>query len=175
MKSLLIYSSTDGQTKKICEVIKGSSISKDSFELFSIDEAFKINLSDYDQIIIGASIRYGKHSSKIYKFIETHKKILELKKNAFFSVNVVARKKEKSTPETNPYVKKFLTKSKWQPMKLGVFAGKVDYPNLNFFNKIIIKMIMFITNGPTNTKESYEFTDWPSVKRFAQEFDELKV
>ncbi len=90
-------------------------------------------------------------------------------------MNVVARKKEKSTPETNPYVKKFLTKSKWQPMKLGVFAGKVDYPNLNFFNKIIIKMIMFITNGPTNTKESYEFTDWPSVKRFAQEFDELKV
>ena len=132
-------------------------------------------MSDYDQIIIGASIRYGKHSSKIYKYIETHKKILELKKNAFFSVNVVARKKEKSTPETNPYVKKFLIKSKWQPMKLGVFAGKVDYPNLNFFNKIIIKMIMFITNGPTNTKESYEFTDWPSVKRFAQEFDELKV
>ena len=141
----------------------------------SIDEAFKINLSDYNQIIIGASIRYGKHSSKIYKYIETNKKVLELKKNAFFSVNVVARKKEKSTPETNPYVKKFLIKSKWQPMKLGVFAGKVDYPNLNFFNRIIIKMIMFITNGPTNTKQSYEFTDWPSVKRFAQEFDELKV
>ena len=66
MKSLLIYSSTDGQTKKICEVIKSNSISKESFELLSIDEAFKINLSDYDQIIIGASIRYGKHLSLIH-------------------------------------------------------------------------------------------------------------
>ena len=115
---------------------KATQYQKESFELLSIDEAFKINLSDYDQVIIGASIRYGKHSSKIYKYIETHKKFFELKKKCFFSVNVVARKKEKSTPETNPYVKKFLIKSKWQPMKVGVFAGKVDYPNLNFLIKL---------------------------------------
>ena len=175
MRSLLIYSSTDGQTKKICEIIKANSVFRDSFEIFSIDDAFQIKLQEYDQIVIGASIRYGRHNSKIYKFIEVNKKILENKKNAFFSVNVVARKKEKNTPETNPYIKKFLSKANWRPMKLAVFAGKVDYPNLSFLNRNIIKMIMFITNGPTDTKKTYEFTDWQSVRSFTREFDKLRI
>ena len=171
--SLLIYSSTDGQTKKICETIKNYSIDKDSFELINIDEAFKKKISDYQKIIIGASIRYGRHSPRIYEFIKINKDVLESKKNAFFSVNVVARKPEKSTPETNPYIKKFLKKTKWQPMKLGVFAGKIDYPNLNFINKNIIRSIMFITNGPTNINKSYEFTNWQNVKDFTIEFDNM--
>ena len=87
----------------------------------------------------------------------------------FFSVNVVARKSEKNTPETNPYIKKFLKVSKWQPKKLGVFAGKVDYPSYNIFDKYIIKMIMFITGGPTDMSQSYEFTDWSKVEDFAKE------
>ena len=47
---------------------------------------------------------------------------------------LVAQKREEHI-KTNPYVK-FLIKSKWQPMKVGVFAGKVDYPNLIFLIKL---------------------------------------
>ena len=111
MNSLIIYSTTDGQTKKICETIKDSSINKNSYEILSLEEAFSKKIDSYDQIIIGASIRYGKHSPKVYKFIDENKVILDKKKNAFFSVNVVARKSDKNTPETNPYIKKFLKKN----------------------------------------------------------------
>tara|TARA_B100001989_G_C24434825_1_gene410931 strand:+ start:143 stop:664 length:522 start_codon:yes stop_codon:yes gene_type:complete len=173
MKSLIIYSSTDGQTKKICEVIKDFSINKDSYEILSLDAVFSKNIEIYDQIIIGASIRYGEHNTSVYKFIRTNKNILERKKSAFFSVNVVARKPAKNTPDTNPYVIKFLKRTNWRPRKLGVFAGKIDYPNLSFINRHIIRFIMFITNGPTNTKNSYEFTDWNSVKKFISEFDKI--
>ena len=38
----------------------------------------------------------------LYEFIKENKKILDTKTNAFFSVNVVARKLEKNQPETNP-------------------------------------------------------------------------
>ena len=106
MNSLLVYSTTDGQTKKICETIKNNSINK--CEILSLEEAIKKEIVKYDQIIIGASIRYGRHSPKIYKFIENNRHILEKKKSAFFSVNVVARKPEKNTPGTNPYIRKFL-------------------------------------------------------------------
>ena len=80
---------------------------------------------------------------------------------------------EKNTPDTNPYIIKFLKKSEWQPKKLGVFAGKIDYPRLSFINKIVIRLIMFITKGPTNTNNTYEFTDWQRVKKFINEFDEM--
>tara|TARA_Y100001958_G_C21184065_1_gene513442 strand:+ start:850 stop:1371 length:522 start_codon:yes stop_codon:yes gene_type:complete len=173
MNSLIIYSTTDGQTKKICEKIKNNSINKNSFEIISLEEAFHREIEKYDQIIIGASIRYGRHNSKVYKFIKNNKNILDSKKSAFFSVNVVARKSDKSTPDTNPYIKKFLKKSKWQPKKLGVFAGKIDYPRLGFINKNVIRLIMFITSGPTNISNTYEFTNWNDVKKFIGEFDEM--
>ena len=173
MNSLIIYSSTDGQTKKICETLKNNSINKSTYEIISLNEAFLKEIEKYEKIIIGASIRYGKHNPRVYKFIKNYKYILDKKKSAFFSVNVVARKPEKNTPDTNPYIKKFLKKSNWQPKKLGVFAGKIDYPKLGLINRSVIRLIMFITGGPTNTSNTYEFTDWKSVRKFIKEFDEM--
>ena len=167
--SLIIYSSTDGQTKIICEKIKNFSKDSESIKLISLEEANDFNLQSYEVIIIGASIRYGKHNKDLYKFISSNKETLEKKKTAFFSVNVVARKPEKNTPETNPYMQKFLKISNWKPDKLGVFAGKVNYPNYGFFDKYIIRLIMFITKGPTDTTKSFEFTDWSKVEDFAKE------
>ena len=172
MKSAIIYSTTDGQTKKICEVIKENLLNKNEHKIVSIENISDVKLQSYDSIIIGASIRYGKHNSKIINFVKKNLNLLQNKKNAFFSVNVVARKKGKDTPETNPYVQKFLNKTKWKPTKLSVFAGKVDYPRYNFLNKQVIRFIMFITKGPTDITKTYEFTNWDNVKNFAKEINE---
>ncbi len=167
--SLIIYSSTDGHTKTICERMKNFSKNEEIIKIISLEEAISLDLSTFNKIIIGASIRYGRHSRELYKFIELNKDILDRKENIFFSVNVVARKPEKSKPETNPYIKKFLKTSRWKPQKIGVFAGKVDYPKYNFFDKYIIKFIMYITKGPTDTSQTYEFTDWAKVDDFARQ------
>ena len=168
-KTLIIYSSTDGHTKNICERIINFSNDQNAVKTVSLNEVTKVDISEYEKIIIGASIRYGKHSKGLYDFIKHNKAILDQKDSAFFSVNVVARKSEKNTPDTNPYIRKFLKISKWKPKKIGVFAGKVDYPKYGFFDKYIIKFIMFITKGPTDTSRSYEFTDWAKVDVFAKE------
>ena len=167
--TLIIYSSTDGHTKTICKRISNFLNDKNETKIMSLDDATKLDLSTFNKIIIGASIRYGKHSKKLYKFITVNKKVLDQKQSIFFSVNVVARKLEKNTPETNPYIEKFLKISNWRPKKIGVFAGRVDYPNYGFFDKYVIKLIMFLTNGPTDTSQSYEFTDWSKVDEFAKE------
>ena len=169
MNLLIIYSSTDGHTKIICEKIINNLKNSNNVELVSLDQARNLDLSKFNKIVIGASIRYGRHSGDLYKFIKFNKDILERKATAFFSVNVVARKIEKSDPETNPYIKKFLKISNWKPRKIAVFAGKVDYPKYRFFDKYIIKLIMFITKGPTDTTQTYEFTNWSKVDAFAKE------
>ncbi len=168
-KTLIIYSTTDGQTKRICDRIIDSSERKSDITIFSIENASQIDLALYSKIIIGASIRYGKHNPLVYEFIKLNKGELDKRFTAFFTVNVVARKKEKNHPETNPYMKKFLTLSGWQPNKLGVFAGRIDYPSYRFFDRLIIKLIMVITKGPTDTNQTYEFTDWAKVEEFAKE------
>ena len=154
--ALIIYSSTDGHTETICKRISNFLNNKNETKIISLDEATKIDLTVFNKIIIGASIRYGKHSKKLYKFITLNKNVLDQKQSIFFSVNVVARKSEKNTPKTNPYMKKFLKLSPWKPQNLAVFAGKIDYQSYKFIDKHMIRFIMWIGKGPTNLKGSYE-------------------
>lgn len=100
--------------------------------------------------------------------------MLESKPNAFFSVNVVARKPEKNQPETNPYLQKYLRNITWQPKNLAVFAGKIDYPSYNFFDRFMIRMILKMGKGPTDPKGTFEFTDWEEVSKFGNVISEMQ-
>lgn len=162
----ILYSTVDGQTLKICNVIQEVLEEKgNAVELFSI-ENFKGNVTDFDKFVIGASIRYGKHNLKIIEFINQNKSALEKTENAFFSVNLVARKPEKASPETNPYFIKFLKEINWVPNISAVFAGKLDYQKYPFTDRLMIQLIMWMTKGPTNSKTKIEYTDWDKVKEF---------
>ena len=55
--SLIIYSSTDGHTKTICERITNFLNEANETKITSLDEATKLDLSKFNRIIIGASIR----------------------------------------------------------------------------------------------------------------------
>lgn len=166
---LIIFSTTDGHTRKICQRLK-SVIEERAHKatLKSIDDLLNVDLNAFDKIVLGASIRYGKHSKRVYEFIDKHQQILDSKPNAFFSVNVVARKPNKNNPQTNPYLKKFLNQISWRPKELAVFAGKVDYPKYTFWERLMIRLIMLMTKGPTDPKSIVEFTDWNQVENFGQ-------
>ena len=167
-KYLIIYSTVDGQTKKISERVFSKLKKKDSATIMSLEEAYSEDINKFEFIIIGASIRYGKHRDNLFKFIKENKIILKSKMTAFFSVNVVARKPEKSEADTNPYIKKFISLSDWKPNYLTVFAGKIDYPKLGTLDKVMIRIIMWLTKGPTDTSISHEFTDWEKVDKFTE-------
>ena len=166
-KILIINSSVDGHTTHICERIR--SVRNDlDIDIISLSKTKNISLNKYEMIVIGASIRYGKYRKELFEFIDKNLNIIHSKKNAFFSVNVVARKAEKNSTDTNPYIEKFLLKTSWKPKIIDVFAGKIEYPKYNLFDRSIIKFIMWMTNGPTDTSKTFEFTDWSKVEKFAK-------
>ncbi|MBT8118966.1 MAG: menaquinone-dependent protoporphyrinogen IX dehydrogenase [Gammaproteobacteria bacterium] len=166
---IIIYSTTDGHTREICsQLIKVIEQQGEQATMVEIDEVASIDLAAFDKIVIGASIRYGKHDKKVYRLIEKNQQLLESRANAFFSVNVVARKPEKRQPDTNPYLKKFLKEISWQPKNLAVFAGKIDYPMYSFWDRNIIRLIMWMTKGPTDPAATIDFTDWKQVDDFAR-------
>ena len=173
-KIIIIYSTTDGHTREICAYLMQVIEEHDNqVTLFSINDINAIDLKSFDKIVIGASIRYGKHNKKVYQFIKKHSQVLEEKSSAFFSVNVVARKPEKNQPDTNPYLKKFLTQIPWKPKNLAVFAGKIDYQKYSFWDRSMIRFIMWMTNGPTDPKAKIDFTNWNQVKEFGQTISKM--
>ena len=86
---LIIYSTTDGHTKIICERIKNFLMDGNFVELLSLEDANKVDLYNFEKIIIGASIRYGKHSKELYKFINLKKNILDKKKVLFSQLTLL--------------------------------------------------------------------------------------
>lgn len=166
-KILISYSTTDGHTRSICERLADRIGDVHAVVISPMADEPDIDITVFDKVVIGASIRYGKHQQQVFDFIAANESLLDQKPNAFFSVNVVARKPEKNTPETNPYLQKFLKKIDWSPQNLAVFAGKIDYPRYGTFDRTMIRFIMWMTRGPTDPTLTIEFTDWDKVDEFA--------
>jgi menaquinone-dependent protoporphyrinogen oxidase len=167
---LIAYSTTDGHTVQICERLRGViEAAGHALAVKPIADCGAADLEACDAVVIGCSIRYGKHKPEVAAFIARHQAALEARANALFSVNVVARKPGKDVPEGNPYLQKFLRTIAWRPQRLAVFAGRIDYPSLGFVDRTMIRFIMWITKGPTDPSRAYEFTDWSRVEAFGRE------
>lgn len=166
MKTAILYLTRDGQTKKIAERIASQLTDCTLINLRDQAVVSATNFANFDQIVIGASIRYGHFDPLLEQFIAQHSALLNNKKSAFFSVNLTARKANRNTPETNTYTRKLLARIAWKPTLVEVFAGALFYPRYGWFDRMMIRFIMKITKGDTDTSREYEYTDWQKVDYF---------
>ncbi len=165
---LIVYSTVDGHTAKICTRIAGHLDSVGiTTTVMSLAEFDPPMLDTCSSIVVGASIRYGNYRPDLESFVREHARRLAAIPSAFFTVNLVARKEGRDTPDTNPYVNKLLNKTSWRPDEIGVFAGKVNYPIYSPLDRMIIRFIMWLTGGPTDPTTVEDFTDWAKVEAFA--------
>ena len=172
-KLLILYSTVDGHAKNICEYAQTKLKNDKDIVIASLDDDSEQKLADFDEILLGASVRYGFHRKNVYEFVRENKEELLKKKTAFFSLNLTARKPEKASPDTNPYIVKFLKKVDWDPDLKSVFAGRLDYPSLNCPNRLAILLIMAITNGPKDLSKVHDFTNWSKVDEMIESIRKL--
>lgn len=176
MKTLILYSSRSGQTHKIASHIAAllteKHIAADQVDLHGVDS---IDLSQYQCVVIGASIRYGHFHKSLNAFVKRHYQALNAMPSVFYSVNLTARRAEKRTPQTNIYTRKFLATSSWKPELCEVFAGAVRYPQYVWYQKLMVRLIMTITGGETDTSKEIEYTDWHQVTEFASKIANLSA
>ena len=164
---LLLHYGVYGHTRQICEQLQSHLVNLGHRADVAPLADGQADPAAYDVIVIGASIRNGKHNPAVVDFIRANRALLESKPSAFFSVNLVARKPAKNTAETNPYVKAFIARSPWKPRLVGVFGGDLDYQRYGFLDRHIIRLIMTITGGPTDLQTKVDYTDWDKVRVFA--------
>lgn len=168
---VVLYMSREGQTKKIADTIAQSlSQAGHDVHIGAITQS-SVALDQADAVVLGCPIRYGRHLGPFRAFVDRHGALLSRKPGFFFSVNLTARKPERAEPHNNRYLQKYLASIEWQPDKVEVFAGALLYSRYDFFNRAVIRLIMKITGGPTDTSRDIEFTDWTRVAAFARDID----
>ncbi|MGH8629782.1 MAG: menaquinone-dependent protoporphyrinogen IX dehydrogenase, partial [Burkholderiales bacterium] len=154
---LILYSTVDGQTLKICRRLEQIATNAGHRAIFAdIENYDAFNPSHFDTVVVGASIRYGHHRPMVARYLRWNQEVLQARKCAFFTVNIVARKPARNTPDTNPYMQKLLKEIGWRPPLLAVFAGRLDYPSYGFLDRNLIRFIMLLTGGPTDPRAIVE-------------------
>lgn len=167
-KVLVLYSSYEGQTRRILSHILAQAADVDA-SWNRLDDIKGLDWSAYDEVLVGASIRYGHFPKALLQLAQQHTQELMAARASFIAVCLTARKPEKATPETNLYVRKWLQRSPWQPHQCAVFAGALCYSKYNWWQTRIIQFIMLLTGGSRDTSKDLEFTDWSRVAEFGRQ------
>jgi menaquinone-dependent protoporphyrinogen oxidase len=169
---LIAFGTSEGHTASIAEFM-ADVIRENGFDVDTVDlSARSPKLEGYDAVIIGASVHVGKHASSVRRFVKRHREALERLPSAFFSVSLAAQDDTLTgRREVQRYTREFVEQTGWQPGRVSVFAGALLYTHYGFLKRWMMRKIASDRGSPDlDTSRDYVYTDWRSVRRFAESF-----
>ena len=101
-KLLILYSTVDGHAKHICEYAQDKLKGDKDIIIASLDDDPEHDLSDFDEILLGASVRYGFHRKNVYEFVRENKDELAKKKNGLLFLEFDSKKAGESISRDQP-------------------------------------------------------------------------
>jgi menaquinone-dependent protoporphyrinogen oxidase len=170
---LVVYGSTDGQTRRIAERI-GAVLSTLGQEVQTVDSASApggLTPGNFDAAVVLGSVRMGKHQEALAEFVSKFRLELEAIPNAFISVSLSAgRNKPSAQREVAKTFQHFISRTGWRPNAQVAVAGALPYSKYTLRIRLVMKFISWMTGGDTDTSRDYEYTDWAMVDDFARRF-----
>jgi menaquinone-dependent protoporphyrinogen oxidase len=161
MKVLVTYASKYGSTGGVADAIGKELCSKNvAADTVLIENAG--NVGSYQGVVIGSAIYRGQWMSEAADFVKKNRDILRSVPVAYFLVCMtLSRPTEKKRAEVLSYMDPILKAvPEIRPVNIGTFAGALDYNNLSWINKKILKS--------KGTPEG-DFRDWNSIRAWARE------
>ena len=154
---LVAYASKCGSTSHVAEAI-GETLAdgKASVDVVPIVDA--PDVSGYDAVIVGSSIRMGEWLPEAVSFVKGNKEELDRVPTAFFTVCLTMRE---DTPENREIVAGYVAPVREivQPVSEGMFAGALDYAKIPAAMRAILKA----RRAPAG-----DFRDWNAIRAWAE-------
>lgn len=172
MRVLVFYATVEGQTQKIANFIAGK-LEKTSHEIIVTDanQLGFVGAGTYDATIMCAPIHMGSYPTPFVHFVEEWKDALNSKPSAFISVSLaVASKDEGERKEAEEPAAELFQKTDWKPKAILHCAGALRYTSYDFFKRWMMKRLASKEDGPVDTSQDYELTDWAEIEAFVMRF-----
>jgi len=158
---LVTYASKYGSTGGVADAIGKELCSKEvATDVALIKNAS--NVSSYQGVVIGSAIYRGQWLSEAVDFVQNNRDILRQVPVAYFLVCMtLSHPTEANRTEVLSYMDPILKAvPEIRPVGIGTFAGAMDYNNLSWLNKKILKS--------KGTPEG-DFRDWNAIRTWARE------
>jgi menaquinone-dependent protoporphyrinogen oxidase len=146
MNTLIAYASKHGCTEncsgKLADKLTGK------VELFDLKSDKKINLDEYDKVIIGSSVYAGKIHKEAEEFCKKNLELLRNKKLGLFICG--SQEGEALTMELKAaYPQELQSKA----AAIECFGGAFTFSKMNFMEKTIVKLIAKTNKDTSNISE----------------------
>ena len=174
MRALIVYGTTEDQTRKIAERIVAR-IRELGHEAQLHDSSAllgNLQVDTFAPIIVAASVHQHVHQEAITAFAMAHRDQLNVKLTAFVSVSLSAAL-EPEHLEAQKYVDRFVAETGWRPNRTLLLPGALRNTGYDYFKQQIVKHIVMKGGGPADTESDYEFTDWGALSKFVDSFVEM--
>jgi menaquinone-dependent protoporphyrinogen oxidase len=169
---LMVYQTTDGQTRKIVEFIaevaraEGHLVEVAATDSWSAGGRAEVQPQG---VLLAASVHVGRHAAEATRWVHENREALDDVPTAFVSVSLSAAGEDRRH-EAAKYVVDFLEETGWRPTFTATVAGALRYTRYNFVKRTMMKQIASRGGLPTDTSKDHEFTDWEEVRRVAASF-----
>lgn len=148
MKTLIVYASNHGTTEKVANIIR-EKLDSTTTETINLKKISKIDLSNYQNIIIGGSIHAGSIQSEVKKFIKENTITLMDKKIALFLCCM--NEKEEQAEFNNNYPELLRNHSTYN----AIVGGEYFFEKMNFIEKFLVRKI----SGVSSTLSKLRYTE----------------
>ena len=174
MKILIIYSTTEGQTRKIARFMEDVLQEQDHQVVIADSTDDPPGPDGFDCIFIGGSIHMHKFHASLSYYVRNNSELLNKMPGAFFSVCLaIASGLQEEHKEVDDIATKFLNESGWKPEQVAHIAGALKYTRYNYIKRLVMRMIASKQGESTDTSQDHEYTDWDQVKKFVLDFAEM--
>lgn len=176
MKLLVLYGTTEGQTRKIARYIESEAEKLGwAASVCNLTEEAP-NLQGCDAVIIASSIHMGRYQTAVADYAIRNAPVLTKMPSAFVSVSLTAAgNDEESWKELHELTEHFLKHCAWTPTQTLQVAGALKYTQYDWLRKQLMRMIAKSAGGSVETTHDHEYTNWDELKMFVKDFLPAKV
>lgn len=167
MKILVVYATTDGQTRKIARFCADRIADQGhAVELLDASDAEGLVLGRFDGAILAGSLHVGGFQKTLAGFVRASVSDLNHMRSLFLPVSLSAAGDD---PEDwkglQDCVAKFLAETGWSPGQIAHVAGAFRFTEYDFFRSWAMKRIAAQKGEAVDPHADKEYTDWAALGR----------
>jgi menaquinone-dependent protoporphyrinogen oxidase len=176
---LLVYGTRFGSTEEIAlQLSRYLQMSNVKVNLVNAKKAKKYDFDNYRGVLMISSIKLGKWTKGMRKFVKRHKNQITEHKDKVFAMVSSGYAADPTRYESvkKEYLEDFFKKMKVPYINSEIIGGVLDFGNPSrhgYTQKILLKTIIKADKSFTpevNLEEVNDYRDWEKVNKFANEF-----
>jgi menaquinone-dependent protoporphyrinogen oxidase len=164
MKTLIVYASIEGHTRKIAEHLEAKlgDLGHEVSSFNAMDRTAEVSVLPFDRIILAGSVHERMHPKPFEVFLSGNAEQLSQKPTLLISVSMSAAFPE-GADEAAEYVEELSMRSGLTPNDTLCVGGAIKLGKYDYYAMQVLRHVVLRNRNFDPKETDHEFTDWDAL------------